>query len=206
MEINPAEMRSSELYQHMIQLVTPRPIAWVSTVSEEGVANLAPFSYFNAVGSTPPTLMFCPGNARDGGPKHTLANIQRTGQFVVNVVSFDQAEAMNQSSASYGEEVSELEACGLTAAPSLRVKPPRVAEARAHFECELHSSIQLGVGPGGTNLVIGRILAIHIDDEVLDTDGRADPAKLDTVGRMGGIGFCRTNERFDLERPSIDND
>lgn len=203
MELNPEELSHSELYGHMIRLITPRPIAWVSTVSNEGVPNLAPYSYFNAVGSNPPTLMFCPANRPDGTPKDTLANIQANGEFVVNVVSFDLAEQMNQSAAAYETDVSEFEACGLTAAESSLVKPQRVAEARAHFECRLHSVIQLGTGPGGANLVLGRIVAIRVDDEVLDDRSRADPAKLDTVGRLGGISYTRTTDRFDIDRPTV---
>jgi len=203
LELNPEELSHSELYAHMIRLITPRPIAWVSTVSNDGKPNLAPFSYFNAVGSNPPTLMFCPANRPDGTPKDTLANIQANGEFVVNVVSFDLAEQMNQSAAAYDTEVSEFEACGLTAAASSLVKPPRVAEARAHFECRLHSVINLGTGPAGANLVLGRIVAIRIDDEVLDDRGRADPAKLDTIGRLGGISYSRTTDRFDIDRPTV---
>lgn len=203
MELDPQKLSHSDIYAHMIRLITPRPIAWVSTLSDAGVANLAPFSYFNAVGSRPPTLMFCPANRPDGRPKDTLANIQANGEFVVNVVSFELAEQMNQSAAAYDADVSEFQACGLTPADSLRVRPPRVAEARAHFECQLHSVINLGTGPAGANLVLGRILAIHVADEVLDERGRADPAKLDTIGRLGGISYARTTDRFDINRPSV---
>jgi flavin reductase (DIM6/NTAB) family NADH-FMN oxidoreductase RutF len=202
-EINPEELSHKDLYAHMIRLITPRPIAWVSTVSDDGVLNLAPYSYFNAVGSNPPTLMFCPANRPDGTPKDTLANIQANGEFVVNVVSFDLAEKMNQSAAAYDTEVSEFESCGLTAAESSLVRPPRVSEARAHFECRLHSVINLGTGPAGANLVLGRIVAIQIADEVLDERGRAEPGKLDTVGRLGGISYTRTTERFDIDRPTV---
>ncbi len=203
MELNPDKLSHSDIYAHMIRLITPRPIAWVSTLSNDGVPNLAPFSYFNAVGSNPPTLMFCPANRPDGTPKDTLANIQANGEFVVNVVSFDLSTQMNQSATAYETEVSEFEACGLTAVASSLVKPPRVAEARAHFECRLHSLVQLGTGPGGANLVLGRIVAIHIDDAVLDERGRADPAKLDTVGRLGGISYTRTTDRFEIDRPTV---
>ncbi len=203
MEINPEELSHKDLYAHMIRLITPRPIAWVSTVSNDGVLNLAPFSYFNAVGSNPPTLMFCPANRPDGTPKDTLANIQANGEFVVNVVSYELAEQMNQSAAGYDTEVSEFEACGLTSAESTLVRPPRVAEARAHFECKLHSVINLGTGPAGANLVLGRILAIQVADDVLDDRGRADPEKLDTVGRLGGISYTRTTDRFDIDRPTV---
>ncbi len=201
MEIDPTTLRRGEIYQQMIRLVTPRPIAWVSTVSAEGVANLAPYSYFNAVGSNPPTLMFCPANQRDGRPKNTLANIEANGEFVVNIVSHDVVEAMNCTSADYESDVSEFAQCGLTPLPSAVVQPPRVAEARAHIECTLHTLLRLGTGPGGANLVIGRIVRMHLDEAILDAEGRADPAMLDTVGRMGGATYVRTRDRFDLNRP-----
>jgi flavin reductase (DIM6/NTAB) family NADH-FMN oxidoreductase RutF len=201
-EIEPSALSALELYQHMTRLIAPRPIAWVSTESVEGRANLAPYSYFTAVGSNPPTLAFCPANRADGTAKDTLANIERTGEFVVNIVSFELSNEMNQSSADYDSHESEFEACGIQATPSLRVRPPRVAEARAHVECRLHSVVKLGTGPGGANLVIGRIVAIHIDDKVLDETGHADPELLDLVARMGGSTYARATDRFDLERPS----
>jgi flavin reductase (DIM6/NTAB) family NADH-FMN oxidoreductase RutF len=202
MQIDPAELSQRELYQHMARLITPRPIAWVSTQANDGVSNLAPFSYFNAIGSNPPTLMFCPANRPDGTPKDTLANIQQNGEFVVNLVSFEMAERMNQTSAAYDAGVSEFDACGLTATASGRVKPPRVQEAKVSFECVLHTVMNLGTGPGGANLVIGRILIIHVADDILDAEGRADPALLDAAGRLGGISYCRTTDRFDLDRPA----
>ncbi len=200
MEIDPTTLAHGELYQHMIRLVTPRPIAWVSTVSNDGVPNLAPFSYFNAVGANPPTLMFCPANRPDGTRKDSLANIEQNGEFVVNIVPFALAEPMNQCGAPYDPEINEFEAAGLTPADSSHIRPPRVAEAPACFECVLHTSMSLGTGPGGANLVVGRIVAIHVCDDVLDEKGRADPERLDSIGRMGGISYTRTTERFDLER------
>lgn len=203
MQIDPATLASGELYQHMIRLITPRPIAWVSTVSNDGVPNLAPFSYFSAVGSNPPTLMFCPANRPDGTRKDTLANIEQNGEFVVNIVPFELAEVMNQCGAPYEAGVNEFEAAGVTAAESTQIRPARVSEAPASFECVLHTALSLGTGPGGANLVVGRIVAIHIDDDVLDDKGRADPARLDTIGRMGGISYTRTTDRFDLERARV---
>ncbi len=201
-EIEPSTLSALELYQHMTRLVAPRPIAWVSTQSVDGRTNLAPYSYFTAVGSNPPTLAFCPANRADGAAKDTLANIEQTGEFVVNVVSFDLADMMNQSSADYDAAESEFDACGIRPTPSLRVRPPRVAEAKAHLECRLHSVVKLGTGPGGANLVIGRIVAMHIQDDVLDKTGHADPTSMDLVARMGGSTYSRTTDLFDLERPS----
>ena len=203
MQIDPQVIAHEELYRQMVRLVTPRPIAWVSTVSNTGLTNLAPFSYFNAVGSKPPTLMFCPANRPDGQKKDTLANIEQTGEFVVNLVSFDLAEKMNQTSAGYDRETSEFEACGLTPAPSLQVRPPRVAESRAQFECRLHSITHLATGPGAANVVIGHILLIHVADEMFDERGRVDPARIDTIGRMGGMSYARTTDRFEIDRPRL---
>lgn len=192
------EIRPRDVYRHLINIITPRPIAWVSTISSAGVPNLAPFSFFNGIGSRPPTLLFCPANKRDGTRKDTLLNVEENGEFVVNIVSYDLAQQMHDTSADYDFETSEFEVCGLTAADSESVKAPRVAEASASIECELLQSLHLGTGPGASNVVIGRIKIIRIDDAVLDADGFADADKLDTVGRMGTGGYTRTKDRFDL--------
>jgi flavin reductase (DIM6/NTAB) family NADH-FMN oxidoreductase RutF len=203
MEFDPASLSRGQIYQQMVRIITPRPIAWVSTRSNAGVDNLAPYSYFNAVGSNPPLLMFCPANKPDGSKKDSLRNIEENGEFVVNIVSFDVAEQMNQSSAAYDSETSEFDTCNLTRGESKLVKPPRVAEARAHFECALHTVLNLGTGAGGANLVLGNIVAFHVEDDLLNEDGLTDPGKLDAVGRLGGLSYCRTNDRFDLDRPSL---
>lgn len=192
------EIRPREVYRHLISIITPRPIAWVSTVSRSQIPNLAPFSFFNGVGSRPPSLLFCPANRRDGTRKDTLRNIEETGEFVVNVVCDRLAQQMHDTSAEYDFETSEFAACGLTAASSERVKPPRVAESPISIECRLLQSIHLESGPGAANIVVGRILLIRMDDEIVDADGRADPQKLDTIGRMGGGGYTRTRDRFEL--------
>ena len=201
MEFDPSTVRPSVFYHHMTRSIVPRPIAWVSTCSQQGVPNVAPFSYFCGVGSRPPTVLFCPANARDGGPKDTLRNIQQTGDFVVNIVPSSAAEPMNQSAASVGPEVSEFELCGLTQRESVRVAAPGVAESPIQFECSLMQVIELGDGPGGANIVVGRVEYMRIDDSVLDESGEIQPDLLDAVGRMGGQEYCRTTERFELDRP-----
>lgn len=201
MIIDPEQATLRDVYFAMVGLITPRPIAWVSTVSSTGQLNLAPFSFFNGVGASPPTLMFCPANRRDGSPKDTLVNIEQTGQFCVSVVSFAQAELMNQTSAELESGLSEFAAVGVAGQPSQRVQPPHVADSLASFECQLLQTIHLGTGPAGANMVIGRILLMHVDDSLLDQRGRIDPAKLDTVGRLGGKAYSRTTDRFELERP-----
>ncbi|MCZ7646993.1 MAG: flavin reductase family protein [Planctomycetota bacterium] len=185
----------------MIAAINPRPIAWVSTLSPSGVTNLAPFSFFNGITARPPALLFCPSNKRDGTKKDTLRNIEARGEFVVNVVSYDLAERMNATSAEFEYEVSEFERCGLTPASSSKLSVPRVAEARAAFECRLKEIVRVGEGPGAGNVVIGLIVALHLADKVLGPDGQIDAAKLDTIGRMGGQTYARTRERFGLERP-----
>lgn len=203
MLIEPAGISKNALYGWMTRLITPRPIAWVSTRSLEGVDNLAPYSYFNAVGTHPPTLMFCPANRPDGSKKDSLVNIESSGQFVVNLVTADLAAPMNQTSADYRPSESEFDATGLTRVEGVKVRAARVAEAWAAFECSLHTVMILGTGPGGANLVVGRIEAIHVDDRCLGPDGQFDAERFDTIGRMGGPSYAHTRDRFELQRPQL---
>ncbi len=201
MQIDPTESSVREIYTLMVQLITPRPIAWVSSVSEAGVTNLAPYSFFNGVGANPPTVVFCPANQRDGSPKDSLRNVLETNEFVVNVVSSDDAALMNQSSANYDSEVSEFEAIGIETLESEKVTPPRIASSRAQFECRLLQHIELGTGPSGANVVIGEIVLLHVADSII-SDGIVDPAKLDNIGRLGGKAYSKTTDRFELDRPT----
>ena len=203
MQIDPEKLGVRDVYGMLVRAITPRPIAWVSTVSDEGVANLAPYSFFNGVCAKPPTVVFSPVNRRDGSKKDTIINIESNKQFVINMVPFSLAEKMNQTSAEYDFEVNEFSQAGLTEAASEKVKPPRVAESPIQLECELNQIVHVGEGPAAANLVIGTILLMHVDDSVLDDDGNICSAKVDLVGRMGGSSYCRTTERFDLDRPQI---
>ena len=201
MQIDPTESSVREIYTLMVQLITPRPIAWVSSVSKAGVTNLAPYSFFNGVGANPPTVVFCPANQRDGSPKDSLRNVLETNEFVVNVVSSDDAALMNQSSANYDSEVSEFEVIGIETLESEKVTPPRIASSRAQFECRLLQHIELGTGPSGANVVIGEIVLLHVADSII-SDGIVDPAKLDNIGRLGGKAYTKTTDRFELDRPT----
>lgn len=201
MKFDVGTITARETYRMMIELITPRPIGWISTLSPAGITNLAPFSFFNGVGASPPTLCFSAVNSRDGRVKDTIRNIEANEQFVVNLASFDNRIAMNASSEEFPYEESEFAACGVLAAASEMVKPPRVADAKAHFECELHQIVRIGTGPLAANLVIGRIVLIHIADDVLDEKGAIDPQRLDTIGRMGGDAYARTTDLFRLPRP-----
>lgn len=203
MQLDPSQMSIRETYYLMVQLITPRPIAWVSTMSSTGVTNLAPFSFFNGVGANPPSVLFCPVNRRDGSRKDSLINVLETKQFVVNVVSHHSAEVMNATSADYDSSTSEIDALKIETLPSTKVKPPRVAGALAQFECELLQHVELAEGPAGANVVIGRVVMLHVDDSVIDDKHFIDPAKLDTIGRMGGAAYTRTTERFEMDRPPI---
>lgn len=202
MDFDPADVRPAVFYQHMIHCIVPRPIAWVSTCSLAGVTNAAPFSYFSGVGSRPPSLLFCPANNQKGEPKDTLRNIQETGEFVVNIVSAASASAMNASAAAIAPEESEFSVCGLTPVQCHKVKPPRIAESPVGFECVTMQILNLGAGPGGANVVIGEVVHMHIDDSVIGDGKLVDPELLNAVGRMGGLSYCRTTDRFDLPRPA----
>jgi flavin reductase (DIM6/NTAB) family NADH-FMN oxidoreductase RutF len=199
MHFDPDQSSLSEVYSLMIRAITPRPIAWVSTISANGIPNLAPFSYFAGVGSNPASLVFSCVNRPDGSPKDTLRNLQSIPQFVVHVVPHELAEAMVKTSAELAFEESEFEFAGLESQPSQRVKPPGVAQAPIRMECEVMQIIPVGEGAGGSNMVLGKILLIDIDKKVLDANGKIDPDKLDSIGRMGGRMYCRTRDRFEMK-------
>lgn len=201
MHLDFSALSPRDAYQWMTRAILPRPIAWVSTVASDGRTNLAPFSFFQGVCANPPTLMFVPVNNRDGTKKDTVRNLEHVPEFVVNLVSRELAEAMNRTAATlpYGE--SEFEKFGIAATPSEKVRPPRVAPAPAAFECRLDRIVLIGEGPLAANVVFGRILALHLRDDLLGADGKPDAAKLDLVGRMGGEDYATTRDLFSLARP-----
>lgn len=205
MELDPAALTTAERYKLLVGVVTPRPIAFVSTRSPDGRDNLAPFSFFNAAGSAPMSLLFCVGTPSDGRDKDTLRNaLPRAegglGCFVVNVA----VEAYARKVAACAEELpygeSELELAGLTPAPSRRVAAPRVAESPASFECETSHVLRLGDEAGSGTIVIGRVVHVWLRDDLVDARLRVDAAKLATIGRMAGERYVRTREVFDLPR------
>ena len=202
MQLDFSGMAPRDAYRWMIHTILPRPIAWVSTLSADGRSNLAPFSFFQGVTSNPPTLMFVPVNDRHGAKKDTVRNIEAVPEFVVNVVTFAMGESMNRTSATlpYGE--SEFEHFHIASAPSVRVRPMRVAGAPVAFECTLDRIVNIGEGPLAANVIFGRIQTVHVADEVLDARGLPDPAKLDLIGRMGGDTYSRTQDQFSMDRPS----
>jgi flavin reductase (DIM6/NTAB) family NADH-FMN oxidoreductase RutF len=189
-----------EAYGWLISTIMPRPIAWVSTISGSGRTNLAPFSFFQGVTASPPTLLFVGANTRDGRKKDTIRNVEEVSEFVVNLVPHALAQVMSATSAALPSGESEFEAFGIAAAPSERVRPPRVAEAPIAFECQLDRIVVVGEGPFAGNVVFGRIQLAHARDAVLGSDGKPDSGKLDLIGRLGGDGYTRTRDRFEIER------
>jgi flavin reductase (DIM6/NTAB) family NADH-FMN oxidoreductase RutF len=189
------------VYQTLVGIVTPRPIAWVTTVDDEGRVNLAPFSFFNAFGANPPIVVFSPTLRRDGSKKDTLINLGMVPEFVLNAAVEGLAEKMNATAKELPHGQSEAEFAGLTLLPSTKVRPPRVAESPAHLECRVRQFISFGEGPIAANLVIGEVVQIHVDDAVLDPSGRVDPRKLRTIARLGGDYYCRSTDLFEMHRP-----
>jgi flavin reductase (DIM6/NTAB) family NADH-FMN oxidoreductase RutF len=203
MEINPDELETTERYKLLIGSVVPRPIAFVSTTGTDGSRNLAPFSFFNAVCYSPLMLAFFPLKfKKDGELKDTVKNIRATGEYVINVSTEPIAEAINKASGLYDYQVDEFEMSGLTPAESAVVKPPRVAESPINFECRLDRIIEFGEGKGGCDAIFGRVVHIHINDELID-DFRIDIRKLRPIARLAGTSYTKIGEIFDLERPVV---
>lgn len=196
-----SSLSSRDAYRLMIGSVVPRPIAWVSTVSTAGRGNLAPFSFFTAITSAPPTLCFSQSR-RDGRLKDTVRNIRETREFVVNVVNEDVAEAMNVTSEETPPDVDELLLAKLTPAPSTLVRPHGVAEAPIRMECRLDRLVEVG-GEEGATLVLGEIVAWHIRDELFDAERlRIRIDRLHAIGRMAGDWYTRTQDQFEMVRPN----
>lgn len=199
MELDLLGEHSDRAYPVLSSLITPRPIAWVSTLEEDGSVNLAPFSYFNVFGSRPPLVIFAPGNHSDGREKDTARNAQRTGEFLVNLVSPALTGAMVRTAASLPPEESEVEKEQLTTLPSSTIAPPRLADAPAALECKVHSIQRIGQN----RIVLGIVHRVHVQDELIDADTlRIDQSMHTPPGRMGSPDwYCHTDKLFDLPRP-----
>lgn len=200
MELDLVGSHAHRAYPILASLVTPRPIAWVTTLGPDGVVNAAPFSFFNVLGAEPPIVGFAPGDREDGMPKDTARNIRLSHEFVVNLVDEAVAEAMNRTAASLPYGVSELEGLGLTLLPSTVVGPPRIAEAPASLECQEWGTLLIGEN----RLVIGLVKRVHVHDDLIDPNSlRIHTDRLRTVGRMASPHwYCRTSDRFEMIRPA----
>lgn len=204
MKYDPKEISIGRMFGILTSAVVPRPIAFASTIDKDGNVNLSPFSFFNAFGSNPPTLIFSSARrARDNSTKHTYENVLEVAEVVINVVNYELVQQMSLSSTEYGKGVNEFLKSGLTEFPSDKIRPPRVLEAPVAFECRVQRIIETGTQGGAGNLIICEVVMVHIKDDLLDEDGRIDPFKLDAVARMGNNWYCRANgdALFEVPKP-----
>jgi flavin reductase (DIM6/NTAB) family NADH-FMN oxidoreductase RutF len=203
-KIDPLTTEIPKLHHTILGTITPRPIAFASTVDAEGNPNLSPFSFFNAFGVNPATLIFSPSRrGRDNTVKHTYENVKEIPEVVINVVTYDMVEQVSLSSTEYPKGVNEFLKSGFTQLPSEKVKPFRVKESPVQYECKVRQIIETGDKGGAGILIVCEVLLIHLDENILDEDGNVDPHKLDAVGRLGGDYYCRTsgNSVFKVEKP-----
>jgi len=201
--ISPKDISTKQLHGYLLGAVSPRPIAFASTVDSDGNVNLSPFSFFNVFSAKPPILIFSPARrVRDNTIKHTLENALETKEVVINMVSYDMVQQMSLSSTEYEKGVNEFLKAGFTQTPSEVVSPPRVAESPVQFECKVNEVVSLGNEGGAGNLIIAEVVRIHIKEDILDNEGRIDPRKIDTVARMGGNWYSRSKEGlFEVQKP-----
>lgn len=199
MELSPNDLTPTETYKLLIGGITPRPIAWVSSVSLEGKVNLAPFSFFTVASANPPMLCFNPMFNVDKLPKDTLRNIREQKEFVIHSVSYDDLEAMNKTCHNVGADVDEFEYAEIEKVGSSHVTPPRIKNAVVAYECKLNRIIDLGEGALSGHLVVGEVCAIHVADDAI-SNYRIDSDKLDSIGRMAGSDYSLTRERTQLSR------
>ena len=204
--INPKEVSVAVLHGYLQGSIAPRPIAFASTIDKDGNVNLSPFSFFNVFGTNPPTLIFSPNRrVRDGSQKHTLENVLEHDEVVINMVDFAMVEQMSLASCEYEKGINEFIKGGFTEEPSIMVKPPRVKESKAAFECKVKQVIQMSEEGGSPNLVICEIVLAHFSADILDKNGKIDQTKTDWVARLGGDWYVRASgdALFEVAKPSI---
>ncbi|QNM84693.1 flavin reductase family protein [Polaribacter pectinis] len=195
--IDPKEIPTAKLHGYLLGAVAPRPIAFASTIDENGNPNLSPFSFFNVFGANPPIMIFSPARrVRDNTTKHTLENALATKEVVINVVNYDIVQQMSLSSTEYPEGVNEFEKAGFTMLPSDKIKPFRVAESPVQFECKVNDVIFTGDKGGAGNLIVCEVVKVHISEAVLDENGAIDQYKIDLVARAGGSYYSRARDGF----------
>jgi flavin reductase (DIM6/NTAB) family NADH-FMN oxidoreductase RutF len=204
--IDPKEIKTGLFHAHMLSAVAPRPIAFASTIDKDGNPNLSPYSFFNAFGSKPPTLIFSPARrVRDNTIKHTLENIYETMEVVINVVNYDIVQQASLSSCEYPKGVSEFVKAGFTPIESKLIKPFRVKESPVQFECKVKQVIETGTEGGAGNLIICEILLMHVNENIMDAEGKIDQHKIDLVGRCGADWYVRAsgNSLFTVPKPNL---
>jgi flavin reductase (DIM6/NTAB) family NADH-FMN oxidoreductase RutF len=204
-QLDPQTLGQRETYKLLIGCVVPRPIAWVSTIDQSGTRNLAPFSFFNAIGSNPPAVSISVSYVDNlDQRKDTLRNIIDTGEFVVQIVDEDLAQAMNLTAGNYPPDIDEFEVAGVSAIPSATVRPPRVAGAPISLECTLFTLVPVGHGPGSATLVIGVIQMIHVRADIINERNHIDITNLRPIARLAGAGYAYVHETFEMARPVYD--
>lgn len=204
--VNPTDLQPAEFYRYMIGTIGPRPIAFVSTIDSSGNVNLSPFSFFNIFGYNPATLVFAPTINRLGHKKHTLLNLEEVGEVVINIVNYAMVEQMSLASAEFDRGISEFEKAGFTAVPSTTVRPPRVDESPASYECLVRQILPTGNdSPGSSHLIICEVVMAHFHDSIFDEAGAVDPHRIDLIGRMGVDWYCRAqgDALFAVARPKV---
>jgi flavin reductase (DIM6/NTAB) family NADH-FMN oxidoreductase RutF len=202
--LNPKDIATGKLHAYLLSAVAPRPIAFASTINQDGTPNLSPFSFYNVFSSNPPIAIFSPARrVRDNTTKHTLDNVKHTPQVVLNAVNYDIVQQMSLSSTEYPYGINEFEKAGLTPVASELVKPFRVKESPVQLECKVNEVIALGDQGGAGNLIVCEILLVHIKESILDELGRIDQHKIDLVGRLGGDWYSRNtgNALFEVPKP-----
>ena len=201
MQIDLQTLPERDAHDWLTSALIPRPIAWVSTVNGEGQANLAPFSFISGVTWRPATLVFSVANRPDGSRKDTVRNIEATGQFVVNMVSLDLVSRMVQTAAVFPYGENEAFMAKVPLVPSVQVAPPRVAESKVAFECSLDRLITVGQGACAGNLILGKVLLMHVEDGIVENGRTVDPVRFEAVGRLSGTRFCTLGSVFEIEAP-----
>lgn len=202
--IDPKSVSTAHFHSVLLTAVAPRPIAFASTVDENGNVNLSPFSFFNAFSANPPILVFSPARrVRDNTTKHTLENVLKVPEVVINIVNYPIVEQMSLASTEYGEGVNEFVKAGFTEVASERIKPPRVKESPVAFECKVLEVKSMGDHGGAGNLIICEVVMAHVQDHLLTDDQKIDPTKLELVARMGGNWYTKTNSEtmFEIPKP-----
>ena len=202
MKIDPVGLDARGIHELMVGCIAPRPIALVSTLGEDGVYNVAPFSFFTLMSMHPTVVGFAIGRRRGGSKKDTIVNIEYSKDYVINVVSEAIAPAMNQASGDYPSQVDEFKETGLTPVASDLVRSPRVAESPIQLECRLMQIMEFGASPRIHNFVVGEVLMVHVQDDLI-VDGAIKAERLKAVGRLGEDFYCRTRDLFEMKRPRV---
>jgi flavin reductase (DIM6/NTAB) family NADH-FMN oxidoreductase RutF len=203
--LNLKELKTMEVQNYLQHAIAPRPICFASTIDKAGNVNLSPFSFFNLFSSNPPIVIFSPARrVRDNTTKHTLQNVLEVPQVVINIVDYEMVQQTSLASCEFAKDINEFEKAGFTMQPATTIKPPMVKESKIKLECKVNEVKPLGSEGGAGNLIIAEVLVMHIDESILNTEGKIDPTKMHHVARLGGDWYCKVDESnlFIIEKPN----